>query len=54
MNITIGLALGIFLLLWIWIAFEIKNAPEINDNFDISEKDINDDLSCMYGKDEDE
>jgi len=58
MNIAIGLALGIFLLLWIWIVFEIKNAPEYDENempikkpskrrfhIDINEDDINKDLT---------
>ncbi len=41
MNIAIGLAMGIFLLLWIWIAFEIKNAPEYDEygNFINRDKD---------------
>ena len=32
MNLAIGLAVGIFVLLWIWIAFEIKNAPEYDED----------------------
>ena len=57
MDIAIGIAIGIFILLWIWIAFEIKNAPEYDENgikIDITEDDINNDLNCMYGKDGEE
>ena len=32
MNLAIGIAIGIFILLWIWIVFEIKNAPEYDKN----------------------
>ena len=32
MNLAIGLAIGIFVIVWIWIAFEIKNAPEYDEN----------------------
>lgn len=39
MNIAIGLALGIFLLLWVWIAFEVKNAPEMDDNGNFINRD---------------
>ena len=28
MNLSIGLAIGIFVLVWIWIAFEFYHAPE--------------------------
>ena len=55
MNLAIGIAIGIFILLWIWIAFEIKNAPTYDENgikIDITEEDINGDLNCIYGKDE--
>ena len=31
MNLAISLAVGIFVILWIWIAFEIKNAPEYDE-----------------------
>ena len=27
MNLAMGIAIGIFILLWIWIAFEIHRAP---------------------------
>ena len=57
MDIAIGIAIGIFILLWVWIAFEIKNAPEYDENgikIDITEDDINNDLNCMYGKDGEE
>ena len=57
MDIAIGIAIGIFILLWVWIAFEIKNAPEYDENgikIDITEDDITNDLNCMYGKDGEE
>lgn len=57
MDIAIGITIGIFILLWVWIAFEIKNAPEYDENgikIDITEDDINNDLNCMYGKDGEE
>ena len=57
MDIAIGITIGIFILLWIWIALEIKNAPEYDENgikIDITEDDITNDLNCMYGKDGEE
>ena len=58
MNLAIGIAIGIFILLWIWIAFEIKNVPEYDENgmpikkdsidIDITEDDIVGDLDCIY------
>ena len=32
MNLAIGLAIGIFVLVWIWIAFEMYPAPEYDEN----------------------
>ena len=32
MNLAIGLAIGIFVLVWIWIAFEMYHAPEYDEN----------------------
>ena len=62
MNLAIGIAIGIFVLFWIWIAFEIKNAPEYDENgmpikkdsidIDITEDDIVGDLDCIYKGDE--
>ena len=62
MNLAIGIAIGIFILLWIWIAFEIKNVPEYDENgmpikkdsidIDITEDDIVGDLDCIYKGDE--
>ena len=39
MNLAIGLAVGVFVLLWIWIGFEIKNAPEVDENENIINND---------------
>ena len=62
MNIAIGLALGIFVLLWIWISYEVYHAPEYDENempikkgnmdIDITEDDIVGDLDCIYKGDE--
>ena len=39
-------------LLWVWIAYEIHIAPELDDDgnikIDITEEDINNDLYCLY------
>ena len=32
MNIAIGMAIGIFIIVWIWIAFELAHAPEYDEN----------------------
>ena len=32
MNLAIGLAIGIFVIVWIWIAFEMYHAPEYDEN----------------------
>lgn len=59
--IIVFIILGLF---WVWIIYEIHIAPEIDDEgniiykddlkIDITEKDINGDLNCMYGEDEEE
>ena len=46
MNLAIGIAIGIFILLWIWIAFEIKNAPEYDENGMPIKKDSIDIIIC--------
>lgn len=39
MNIAIGMAIGIFIIVWIWIAFELAHAPEYDENgFPIKKK----------------
>lgn len=43
MNLAIGLVLVIFIVLWIWIALEIKNAPECDEYGNIVKKE-NEDL----------
>jgi len=54
--------LGVFALSWGWIIYEMHIAPEVDDKgnvvkpkseFDITEEDINGDLKCMYGQEED-
>ena len=32
MNIAIGMAIGIFIIVWIWIAFELVHAREYDEN----------------------
>ena len=50
MDLAIGLAIGIFVLLWVWITYEIKHAPEYNEfGIKIDEDDINKDL---FGEEE--
>jgi hypothetical protein len=31
-TIAIGMAIGIFVVVWIWIAFELHHAPEYDEN----------------------
>lgn len=40
MNLAIGLGIGFFILLWVWLAFEIHRAPLMPDDFDLREEDI--------------
>lgn len=35
----VGLGIGIFVVLWIWIIYEIKNAPLVDDYGNIIEED---------------
>lgn len=37
-TIAIGMAIGIFVIVWIWIAFEIHNAPELDENGNLIKK----------------
>ena len=55
------IVLVIFALLWVWTVYEMHMAPEVDEKgniikdkmkFDITEEDINGDLNCMYGKEE--
>ena len=32
MNLAIGMAVGIFVIVWIWILFEMAHAPEYFEN----------------------
>ena len=40
MSLAIGLGIGFFVLIWVWIAFEIHRAPLMPDDFDLREEDI--------------
>ena len=32
MNLAIGMAIGIFVIVWVWILFEMAHAPEYDEN----------------------
>ena len=38
MNLAIGMAIAIFVIVWIWILFELAHAPEVDENGFIIEK----------------
>ena len=40
-TIAIGMAIGIFVVVWIWIAFELAHAPEYDENGYPIKKDNN-------------
>ena len=40
MSLVVGMAVGIFIIVWIWILFELAHAPEYDENgFLIEKKD---------------
>ena len=41
MNLAIGMAVGIFVIVWIWILFEMAQAPEYDENGYPIKKDNN-------------
>ena len=38
MNLAIGMAIGIFVIVWVWILFELAHAPTYDENGFIIEK----------------
>jgi len=38
MNLAIGMAIGIFVIVWIWILFELAYAPTYDENGFLVEK----------------
>ena len=41
MNLAIGMAVGIFVIVWVWILFEMTHAPEYDENGYPIKKDNN-------------
>ena len=37
-TIVMGMVIGVFILLWTWIGFEIHNAPELDENGNLIKK----------------
>lgn len=62
MTTGIIIALIIFIIIWVWISYEVYCAPEYDENempikknnidIDITEDDIVGDLDCIYKGDE--
>lgn len=40
----VGLGIGIFVVLWIWIIYEIKNAPLVDENYNIIKEKNKDEI----------